>query len=76
MEDAFGQPMVQSGQGGSIPLCNVLQRAYPNAELMMIGVEEPLCQIHATNESVAPEEIEHLAVAEALFLARMGELSK
>lgn len=76
MEAAFGQPMVQSGQGGSIPLCNVLQQVYPQAELVMIGVEEPLCRIHATNESVAPQDIEHLAVAEALFLAWLPEQAR
>ena len=56
------------GQGGSIPLCNTLQRTYPEAEIMLIGVEEPSCLIHAANESVDPGEIERIALAEALFL--------
>jgi hypothetical protein len=38
-----------------------------------MGVEEPACLIHAPNESVAPSEIEHLALAEALFLGRYAE---
>ena len=33
-------------------------------------VEEPKCLIHAPNESVDPSEIEHIALAEALFLER------
>jgi hypothetical protein len=57
-----------AGQGGSIPLCNVLQETFPDAEIMLLGVEEPLCLIHAANESVDPSEIEHQALAEALFL--------
>jgi acetylornithine deacetylase/succinyl-diaminopimelate desuccinylase-like protein len=68
MEEAFGRPMTTEGQGGSIPLCNVLADTYPDAEIMLLGVEEPKCLIHAPNESVDPSEIEHLAVAEALFL--------
>ena len=68
MEDAFGQPMQTEGQGGSIPLCNVLAETYPDAEIFLMGVEEPKCLIHAPNESVDPSEIEHLALAEALFL--------
>ena len=36
-----------------------------------MGVEEPRCLIHAPNESVDPSEIEHLALAEALFLAEL-----
>ena len=35
---------------------------------MLLGVEEPLTLIHAPNESVDPSEIEHMALAEALFL--------
>lgn len=68
MEEAFGHPMATEGQGGSIPLCNVLAETYPNAEIMLLGVEEPKCLIHAPNESVDPSEIEHVALAEALFL--------
>ena len=37
---------------------------------MLYGVEEPKCLIHAPNESVAPSEIEHIALAEALFLRK------
>jgi acetylornithine deacetylase/succinyl-diaminopimelate desuccinylase-like protein len=70
MEDAFGAPMTTEGQGGSIPLCNVLADTYPDAEIMLFGVEEPRCLIHAPNESVDPGEVERIALAEALFLER------
>jgi acetylornithine deacetylase/succinyl-diaminopimelate desuccinylase-like protein len=70
MEEAFGRPMTTEGQGGSIPLCNVLADTYPDAEIMLLGVEEPKCLIHAPNESVDPSEIENIALAEALFLQR------
>jgi len=73
MEDAFCHPMTTEGQGGSIPLCNVLADTYPNAEIMLLGVEEPKCLIHAPNESVDPSEIENLAHAEALFLQRYSQ---
>ncbi|MFD3747917.1 dipeptidase [Nocardia sp. NPDC058633] len=68
MQTAYGRPVTTEGQGGSIPLCNVFADTYPNAEIMLIGVEEPKCLIHAPNESVDPSEIEHMALAEALFL--------
>jgi acetylornithine deacetylase/succinyl-diaminopimelate desuccinylase-like protein len=70
MEDAFGKPMSTLGQGGSIPLCNVFAETYPDAELIMMGVEEPAALIHAPNESVAPSEIQSMALAEALFMQR------
>ena len=70
MEEAFGRPLTTQGEGGSIPLCNVLAETYPDAEIMLLGVEEPRCLIHAPNESVDPSEIEHVALAEALFLEK------
>jgi cysteinylglycine-S-conjugate dipeptidase len=69
LEQAYGRPVTTEGQGGSIPLCNVLHETFPDAEIMLVGVEEPRCLIHAPNESVDPAEIEHMALAEALFLA-------
>ena len=50
-----------------------LQRAcrdVPGGGDLLMGVEEPKCLIHAPNESVDPSEIEHLALAEALFLEK------
>ena len=69
LEQAYGRPTTTEGQGGSIPLCNVLHETFPDAEIILLGVEEPRCLIHAPNESVDPAEIEHMALAEALFLA-------
>lgn len=68
MRAAYGKPISYLGQGGSIPLCNVLAETFPAAELILMGVEEPSCQIHAPNESVDPREIERMALVEALFL--------
>jgi cysteinylglycine-S-conjugate dipeptidase len=62
--------MTELGQGGSIPLCNVLANTYPESEIILIGVEEPLSLIHAPNESVDPREITFMALTEALFLQR------
>ena len=76
MEEAFGKPMTTEGQGGSIPLCNVLAETYPDAEIFLMGVEEPKCLIHAPNESVDPSEIEHLALAEALFLENYAKAAR
>ena len=70
MQDAFGQRMTALGQGGSIPLCNVFADTYPDAEIILMGVEDPHCLMHAPNESVHPDEIANMALAEALFLQR------
>jgi len=72
MEAAFGRPLVQTGQGGAIPLCVALAEANPEAEILLIGVEEPASRIHAPNESVSPDELRRTALAEALLLRALG----
>ncbi|MCL7491629.1 dipeptidase [Streptomyces sp. MCA2] len=67
-----GEEMQTSGMGGSIPLCNTLAELYPDAEILLIGLSEPEAQIHAVNESVSPEELERLSLAEAIFLRSYG----
>jgi acetylornithine deacetylase/succinyl-diaminopimelate desuccinylase-like protein len=68
MHTAYGKPISYAGQGGSIPLCSKLAETYPAAEIILMGVEEPSCQIHAANESVDPDELERMSLVEALFL--------
>jgi len=70
MQEAYDRPMATLGQGGSIPLCNVFTDTYPDAEIILMGVEEPLALIHAPNESVDPREISAMALTESLFLQR------
>ena len=73
MRDAYGRDVTLQGQGGSIPLCTVFQETFPDADIMLLGVEEPQCLIHSANESVDPSEIEHIALAETLFMQRYAD---
>jgi acetylornithine deacetylase/succinyl-diaminopimelate desuccinylase-like protein len=73
LEEAYGRPPTRLGQGGSIPLCNVFADTYPDAEIILMGVEEPRALIHAPNESVDPSEIAAMALAEALFLQQYAK---
>ncbi|WP_395729323.1 dipeptidase [Nakamurella sp.] len=68
MRAAYGRDLETQGQGGSIPLCTVFQETFPDAEIMLLGVCEPECRIHAPNESVHPSEVENMAVVLAAFL--------
>jgi cysteinylglycine-S-conjugate dipeptidase len=74
LRDAYHREPAIRGQGGSIPICQVFRQTYPEAEILLLGVEEPLCRIHAPNESVHPTEIENMALAEAVFLARYPQV--
>jgi acetylornithine deacetylase/succinyl-diaminopimelate desuccinylase-like protein len=68
MRAAYGRELETQGQGGSIPLCTVFQETFPDAEIMLLGVCEPECRIHAPNESVHPSEVENMALVVAGFL--------
>ena len=73
LTDAYGGvETVTSGQGGSIPLTTTLAGINPEAEIVLLGVLEPECRMHSTNESLHPEELRHIALGEALFLGRLG----
>ena len=74
MRGAFGRDMVTTGQGGSIPLATALAEVVPDTEILLVGVEEPACHIHAPNESVHPDELRRTALAQALLLADLGGL--
>ena len=74
MQAAFGKPSAEAGEGGSIPLLAALADVAPQAEIMLIGAEDPGAHIHAPNESVDLRELELMVLAEALLLARLGGL--
>ncbi|RBM18749.1 dipeptidase [Streptomyces sp. PT12] len=77
MREAYdGTEMAVVGQGGSIPLTHTLATLYPKAELLLIGLSDPAARIHAVDESVSPEELERMAVAEALFLQRYAAAAR
>ncbi len=73
MAAAYGRDVVHYGEGGSIPLVAAFAAAEPGAEIILWGAEEPLCKIHAPNESVDLGELERCTLAEALFIAGMAE---
>lgn len=70
---AFGKPVGEAGCGGSIPLLRTLQAAVPSAEFVLWGPEDVAAsRIHASDESVDPQEIERLVVTQALLLQRLA----
>jgi acetylornithine deacetylase/succinyl-diaminopimelate desuccinylase-like protein len=72
MAEAYGKDVVHYGEGGSIPLVAAFLAAIPGAEMILWGAEEPMCKIHAPNESVDLGELERCTLAEALFIAGMA----
>jgi acetylornithine deacetylase/succinyl-diaminopimelate desuccinylase-like protein len=74
LREAFGRPPVDVGSGGTIPLLHALQAVSPDAEFILWGAEDMArSRIHASDESVDPEEIERLVLAQALFLRELAD---
>jgi acetylornithine deacetylase/succinyl-diaminopimelate desuccinylase-like protein len=46
----FGAPLGTIGQGGTIPLMNMLQQGFPRAQMMVCGVLGPKSNAHGPNE--------------------------
>ena len=46
----FGEPVGYIGQGGTIPLMNLLQQGFPKAQMMVCGVLGPKSNAHGPNE--------------------------
>jgi hypothetical protein len=54
----------------------MLTRTFPGNEVQIWGAMDERSFIHSVNESVDLAEIERIAVAEALFLRTLGEVSE
>ena len=60
------------GVGGSIPFIADLLEVYPDAAILVTGVEDPDGRAHGANESVHLGELEKVVLAEALLLERLA----
>jgi cysteinylglycine-S-conjugate dipeptidase len=71
---AYGREAIEIGSGGSIPLVPMLTETFPGIDVLIWGAMDERSLIHSVNESVDLSEIEHVALAEALFIRTMGEV--
>ncbi len=71
-EDAWGVPPVDIGVGGSIPFVAAFAERFPDAAILVTGVEDPDTRAHGANESLHLGEFERVCVAEAVLLDRLG----
>lgn len=66
---AWGTEVLQAGMGGSIPFTASLKEAYPQAAILITGVEDPDTRAHGIDESLHIEDFRRVILAEALWLA-------
>ena len=73
MTDAWGgvEP-VDIGVGGSIPFIADLVRVFPEAQILVTGVEDPDSRAHSPNESLHLGVFKRAVLSEALLLGRLN----
>lgn len=68
-----GVDPVDIGVGGSIPFIATFQEMFPDATILVTGVEDPHGKAHGPNESLHLGEFARVCLAEALLLANVAE---
>ena len=76
LAEAFGSSAVDVGAGGSIPFVTGYADLFPEAEILISGVEDPDTRAHGANESLHLDMFERACLAETLLLHRLGESSR
>ena len=71
MTEGWGEAPVQTGIGGSIPFIADLVRTFPEAQILVTGVEDPDTRAHSPNESQHLGVLHRAILSEAILLARL-----
>jgi acetylornithine deacetylase/succinyl-diaminopimelate desuccinylase-like protein len=69
-----GVAPVDMGVGGSIPFIATFEELFPDAAILVTGVEDPYAGAHGPNESLHLGEFERVCVAEAFLLRNLAAL--
>ena len=67
----FGAPCGYIGQGGTIPLMNMLSQGFPSAQMMVCGVLGPKSNAHGPNEFLHVPYAKRLTAAVAQVVAAL-----
>ena len=67
----FGAGCGSIGQGGTIPLMNLLSQGFPTAQMMVCGVLGPKSNAHGPNEFLHLDYAQRLTASVAQVIARM-----
>ena len=74
--DAWGTDPVDTGIGGSIPFIAEFAQAFPQAAILVTGVEDPDSRAHGANESLHVPEFAKVCLAEAVLLERCRQIAR
>ncbi len=72
LTQAWGQSALDIGVGGSIPFVTAYAERFPDAEILITGVEEPDARAHGANESLHLLTFQRACLAEVLLLSQLA----
>jgi acetylornithine deacetylase/succinyl-diaminopimelate desuccinylase-like protein len=70
--EAFGAAPVEIGVGGSVPFISELTEVFPDAAVLVTGVEDPDSRAHGVDESLHLGQFAKVCLAEVLLLDRLS----
>ncbi|WP_350279347.1 dipeptidase [Kribbella sp. HUAS MG21] len=74
-QEAWGVEPVDMGMGGSIPFIAEFQQTFPQAAILVTGVEDPDTRAHGIDEGLHLAEFRKVCLAEALLLQNLANQS-
>jgi acetylornithine deacetylase/succinyl-diaminopimelate desuccinylase-like protein len=70
--EAWGTEAVDIGAGGTIPFVKAFADVFPDAAILLTGVEDPDGRAHGANESLLLDDFRKTCLAEALLLRNLA----
>jgi cysteinylglycine-S-conjugate dipeptidase len=71
-QEAWGVERIDMGMGGSIPFIAEFQQTFPQASILVTGVEDPDTRAHGIDEGLHLAEFHKVCLAEALLLQNLA----
>ena len=73
MHEAWGTEPLETGIGGSIPFISDLVEVFPQAQILVTGVEDPDTRAHSPNESQHLGVFRRAILTEAVLFAKLND---
>jgi cysteinylglycine-S-conjugate dipeptidase len=74
LEDAYGQPVMRMGTGGTLPLLRWIGQHLNDPTSIIVGVQDPSSNAHGIDESIHLADWHNLCVAETIMLGRLSQV--
>ncbi|WP_067780473.1 M20/M25/M40 family metallo-hydrolase [Actinomyces vulturis] len=72
MTEAWGHQAVTLGMGASIPFVALYQEKFPQAQILVTGIEDPDARAHGADESIHLGELERIIHSQCLLLNKLS----